>query len=189
MEVYIRKLTHDDLESLVRLSKEKLEGGRADYADFIGLGDDTIFQWYVLPDDVRGSQKFSSYGYFQDDQLVAAIGFKLLGNSPEWILTFIVTSPKLTNGIGVIKDLLARVIEEQERLEYYHWYVVSANRRFKSWQRLFLHLREKYHHFTYAVIPANQPPKKLDLLEITGKKIFPYDITISMYISKAICTS
>ena len=189
MEVHIRKLTQDDLPELSNMAKEKTSENREGYADFAGIGNDTIFHLYVLPNDVRGSQLFSSYGYFVDGQMVAAIGTRALNLTPSWILSFIVTHPECIQSILAIKDLIDFVIAEQEKKGYLHWYVVSANKRFSVWQRLFKHLRDKYHHYTYAVVPANQPPEKLDLLDITGRKMFPYDITISMYVSKTMCTS
>lgn len=189
MEVHIRKLDNGDLEKLTLLAKEKTAEPREGYADFAGIDNDTIFHLYVLPDDVKGSGSFSSFGYFVDGQLVAAIGVRSMDLSPAWVLSFIVTHPDCVQSILAIRDLVNHTIAAQEARGYHQWFVVSANKRFSVWQRLFKHVRSRYHHYTYAVVEANQPPKFLDLLDLTGKKIFPYDITISMYVSKEICTS
>ena len=107
----------------------------------------------------------------------------------SWILSFIVTSAESTNGIKIIQKLIAALTQHQEAQGMIQWYVFSKGERYLSWQRLFKNLRERYHHFVYARTPANEMPKWNQVLIFTGGKLFPYDTTVSMYVSKSICTS
>jgi hypothetical protein len=149
-----------------------------------------VFKYFVLPQNVYGSDKMRAFGYFDEDsKLIAIIGLRCLDNSPSWIFSFIVTAHRGGNSIRVIKELLKFAIDYQEKSGFYQWFVVSKLEKFDAWQKLFTGAREKYHHYVYARVAANTMPKWLDHLQFSGGKLFPYDINISMYMSKSLCTS
>ena len=185
MSIHIRKLVNDDIDQVEKLVDLKEAD---DVLAFEGFGNKRIFHLYMLPDTVVGHDKFVAFGYFEDDKLKGIIGARTV-TQMSWILSFIVTSVESTNGIKIIQKLIAALTEHQESQGMIQWYVVSKGERYLSWQRLFKHLRERYHHFVYARTPANEMPKWNQVLIFTGGKLFPYDTTVSMYVSKSICTS
>ncbi len=188
MSVHIRKLVNDDIDIVEKFVDLKMATETEDIFVFDGFENKRIFHLYMLPDTVVGHDKFVAFGYFEDDELKGIIGARTI-NQMSWILSFIVTSVKSIDGIRVIRGLIKALTEHQESKEMIQWYVVSKGERYLSWQRLFKHLREKYHHFVYAKTPANEIPKWNQVLVFTGGKLFPYDTTVSMYVSKSICTS
>lgn len=188
MSVHIRKLVNDDIEQVERLVDQRMSTEQEDIFIFDGFENKRIFHLYMLPDTVIGHDKFVSFGYFQDGMLKGIIGARNV-TQLSWVLSFIVTESKAAEGIKVIKRLIESLTAYQESCEMIQWYVVSKGEKFLSWQRLFKHLREKYHHFVYARTPANEMPQWNQILAFTGGKLFPYDTTVSMYVSKSICTS
>lgn len=156
---------------------------------FEEAGGSKVFKYFVLPDTVHGHDRMVSFGYFVDEKLEAIMGLRNLENSPAWIFSFIVTCHNCKNSIGAIKNLMKFAIEYQETAGYFQWYVVSRLDKFDVWQKLFKSAREKYHHYVYGRVAANSMPRWLSLLQLSGGKLFPYDINISMYISKRYCTS
>ena len=188
MSIHIRKLVNDDIDIVEKLVELKLSTETEDIFVFDGFENKRIFHLYMLPDTVIGHDKFAAFGYFENNELKGIIGARTI-NQMSWILSFIVTSTKSVDGIRVIRALIKALTEYQESRNMIQWYVVSKGERYLSWQRLFKHLREKYHHFVYAKTPANEIPQWNQVLIFTGGKLFPYDTTVSMYVSKSICTS
>lgn len=188
MSVHIRKLVNDDIAQVEKLVEQRMSNEEDDIFIFDGFENKRIFHLYMLPDTVIGHDKFVAFGYFEDEILKGIIGARNI-NQLSWVLSFIVTESKTVAGIKVIRSLLGSLTSYQETREMIQWYVVSKGERFLSWQRLFKHLREKYHHFVYARTPANEMPRWNQVLAFTGGKLFPYDTTVSMYVSKSICTS
>lgn len=188
MEIYIRKLDETDLTNIQNLATEKLhETNTPDYV--FKDSNDLVFKFFVLPKDVYGHDKLKCFGYFKDNELIAILGIRCIGDTPSWVLSFIVTSIHCKNSISVIKKLMAYTITHQEELGFYQWYIISKLEKFDAWQRLFKDVRKNYHHYVYARVPANTLPKWLDNLQLSNGKLFPYDINISMYMSKLLCTS
>ncbi len=188
MSIHIRKLVNDDIDQVEELVELKMSKDAADIFVFEGFDNKRIFHLYMLPDTVVGHDKFVAFGYFEEDKLKGIIGARTI-NQMSWILSFIVTSAESIDGIKIIRHLISALTQYQELQGMIQWYVVSKGERYLSWQRLFKHLRERYHHFVYAKTPANEMPKWNQILIFTGGKLFPYDTTVSMYVSKSICTS
>ena len=188
MPIHIRKLEQDDLAQMEAMANEKLTMTNT-ASVFEGFGGANVFKYFVLPKTVYGHDKMTSFGYFIDDKLVAIMGLRNIENEPAWIFSFIVTAYNCKNSIGVIKSLMEFAIEYQETAGYFQWYVVSKLDKFDVWQKLFKSARAKYHHYVYGRVTANTMPKWLSLLQLSGGKLFPYDINISMYMSKRHCTS
>lgn len=189
MAVYtLRKLEYDDLPIIEAMAKEKLVMTNTASHVFEDNGV-AVFKYFVLPKTIYGAEKMRCYGYFIDDQLQAVLGLRNYDHTPSWILSFIVTSTQCKNTIYAIKQLLMYSIEEQEKLGLYQWYTVSKLDKFDVWQKLFKEVRQRYHHYVYARVAANEMPKWLGHLSFSRGKLFPYDINISMYMSKSLCTS
>lgn len=189
MAVYtLRKLEFDDLPIIETMAKEKLVMTNTAGHVFEDNGV-AVFKYFVLPKNIYGGDKMRCYGYFVDDKLQAVLGLRNFDNFPAWILSFIVTSTDCKNSIYAIKQLLMYTIEEQEKLGLYQWFTVSKLEKFEVWQKLFKEARQKYHHYVYARVAANEMPKWLGHLTFSRGKLFPYDINISMYMSKTVCTS
>lgn len=188
MPVHIRKLEQEDLAQMEAMANEKLTMTNTSSV-FEGIGGANVFRYFVLPNTVYGHDKMISFGYFIDDKLMAIMGLRNIENEPAWIFSFIVTAYDCKNSIGVIKGLMEFAIEYQETAGYFQWYVVSKLDKFDVWQKLFKSARGKYHHYVYGRVAANTMPKWLSLLQLSGGKLFPYDINISMYMSKRHCTS
>lgn len=188
MPVHIRKLEQADLEQMEALANEKLTMTNTT-SIFEGTTGANVFKYFVLPDTVYGHDNWTSFGYFIDDKLIAIMGLRNIENEPAWIFSFIVTAYNCKNSIGVIKSIMKFAIEYQEQAGYFQWYVISRLDKFDVWQKLFKSVREKYHHYVYGRVPANTMPKWLSVLQLSGGKLFPYDINISMYMSKSRCTS
>jgi hypothetical protein len=188
MPIHIRKLNPEDLHVMENMAQEKLSLTGTNRV-FEEAGGVSVFKYFVLPENVYGHERMSSFGYFHDDQLLAVMGLRNIENSPAWVFSFIVTSQHCKNSIIVIKQLMKFAIEHQESLGYFQWYVVSRLDKFDAWQKLFKSAREKYHHYVYGRVQANTMPKWLSTLQLSGGKLFPYDINISMYMSKKHCTS
>jgi hypothetical protein len=188
MSVHIRKLEIEDLAQMEQMANEKLTMTDTTSV-FEGQAGVNVLKYFVLPKNVYGYDKMSSFGYFVDDKLEAVMGLRNLDNEPAWVFSFIITSYNCKNSIGVIKSLMKSAIEYQEAAGYFQWYVVSKLDKFDVWQKLFKNAREKYHHYVYGRVPANTMPKWLSMLQLSGGKLFPYDINISMYMSKHHCTS
>lgn len=186
----IRLLTHDDLQLMESVATKKFqessEALNMVFSDPSGL----VFKSFVMPDEIYGSGRMRAYGYFNDhEELVGMLGFRNIDHQPAWVLSYIVTSVTCKNSIQVIKDLLAHVLNVQEEKGKFQWFVISKLEKFKSWQRLFNTARSNYHHYVYGRVPANTMPRWLNILQLSGNKLFPYDINISMYMSKKCCTS
>jgi hypothetical protein len=188
MSIHLRKLTNDDIDQVEKFVELRMSNEIADILIFDGFDNKRIFHLYMLPDTVIGHEKFIAFGYFDNDELKGIIGARTI-NQMSWILSFIVTGHQSNEGVRVIQTLIKALTEHQESQGMIQWYVVSKGERYLSWQRLFKHLREKYHHFVYAKTPANEIPKWNQVLVFTGGKLFPYETTVSMYVSKNICTS
>lgn len=188
MPIHIRKLELADLDKMEVMANEKLTMTDTN-SIFEGGSGVKVFRYFVLPTTVYGHDKMTSFGYFKDDELIAIMGLRNIENEPAWIFSFIVTAHNCKNSIGVIKSLMKFAIEYQEQAGYFQWYVVSRLDKFDVWQKLFKSAREKYHHYVYGRVSANTMPKWLSLLQLSGGKLFPYDINISMYVSKRHCTS
>jgi hypothetical protein len=188
MSVHLRKLTNDDIDQVEKFIELKMSNEITDIFIFDGFNNEKIFHLYMLPDTVIGYDKFIAFGYFDKNELKGIIGARTI-NQMSWVLSFIVTSHQSSEGIRVIRALIKTLTTHQELKGMIQWYVVSKGDRYLSWQRLFKHLRERYHHFLYAETPANEMPKWNQILSLTGGKLFPYKTTVSMYVSKSICTS
>jgi len=188
MSIYIRKLTNDDIHQVEDFVENKMDQSARELFMFDGFNNIKIFHLYMLPETVNGHDKFVSFGFFDGDDLKAVIGARTV-DSMSWILSFIITDKESNQGIKMIRSLILQLLLHQEEKEMFQWYVVSKGVKFTAWQRLFKSLREKYHHFVYARTPANEMPKWPKILSFTGGKLFPYDTTVSMYVSKSICTS
>lgn len=190
MSIHIRRLVKDDLPIIEAMAEEKLTMTNTASGIFEDTNNIRVFRYFVLPENVYGSDKMRAFGYFnEDNKLLAIMGLRCLENSPAWIFSFIVTAHKCGNSIRIIKELLTFAIDYQEKSGFYQWFVISKLEKFDAWQKLFTGAREKYHHYVYARVAANSMPKWLDHLQFSGGKLFPYDINISMYMSKSLCTS
>jgi hypothetical protein len=190
MSIHIRRLVKDDLPIIEAMAEEKLTMTNTASGIFEDTSNIRVFRYFVLPENVYGSDKMRAFGYFnEDNKLLAIMGLRCLENSPSWIFSFIVTAHNCGNSIRIIKELLTFAIDYQEKSGFYQWFVISKLDKFDAWQKLFTGAREKYHHYVYARVPANSMPKWLDHLQFSGGKLFPYDINISMYMSKSLCTS
>jgi len=190
MPIHIRRLVQEDLTMIEAMAEEKLTMTNTASGIFEDSTNTKVFKYFVLPANVYGADKMRAFGYFDEDsKLLAVMGLRCLDNSPSWIFSFIVTAHKCGNSIRIIKDLLKFAVEYQEKSGFYQWFVVSKLEKFDAWQKLFKDAREKYHHYVYARVTANTMPKWLDHLQLSGGKLFPYDINISMYMSKSLCTS
>lgn len=189
MSVHIRRLTKEDLPMIEAMAEEKLTMTNTASGVFEDSNNVSVFKYFVLPNTVYGHDKMRAFGYFDDSKLLAIIGLRCLDYSPSWIFSFIVTAHKCSNSIKIIKKLLSFAIEYQEKSGFYQWFVISKLEKFDAWQKLFASARDNYHHYVYARVPANTMPKWLDHLQFSGGKLFPYDINISMYMAKSLCTS
>ena len=190
MSIHIRRLVQEDLPMIEAMAEEKLIMTNTASGIFEDNTNTKVFKYFVLPENVYGADKMRAFGYFDEDQkLLAVMGLRCLDNSPSWIFSFIVTAHKCGNSVRIIKSLLTFAVDYQEESGFYQWFVVSKLEKFDAWQKLFTGAREKYHHYVYARVPANTMPKWLDHLQLSGGKLFPYDINISMYMSKSVCTS
>lgn len=186
----IRKLTENDLSMMEHMASEKFSKSQDNlqflFSDTSGL----VFKLFVVPENVYGHDKLQAYGYFdEDNKLLGMIGYRNIDYQPSWVLSFIVTSIECKNSLQIIKKLLDHVLTIQEAEGKYQWFVISKLDKFKSWQRLFNGARSNYHHYVYARVLANNMPKWLNILQLSGNKLFPYDINVSMYVSRKICTS
>ena len=190
MSIHIRRLVQEDLSMIEAMAEEKFTMTNTASGIFEDSANAKVFKYFVLPENVYGAEKMRAFGYFNEDlKLIAVMGLRCLDNSPSWIFSFIVTAHNCGNSIRIIKDLLKFAVEYQEKSGFYQWFVVSKLEKFDAWQKLFTGAREKYHHYVYARVLANTMPKWLDHLQFSGGKLFPYDINISMYMSKSLCTS
>lgn len=192
MQVHLRKLNHDDLPVIEEMATKKFDITNTSALIFQDVGAKHVFRHFVLPDNVAGSTRFLSFGCFDEhNELKGIIGLRCLDEKPAWLLSFIVTSSDCppTTGVKIILNLLNYAVAYQEERGYFQWFVSSKAEKFHAWQKLFLGLRKKYHHYVYAQISSNTLPQWLGNLELTGNKIFPYDINISMYIRKDLCTN
>jgi hypothetical protein len=190
MSIHIRRLQKEDLPIIEAMAQEKLTMTNTASGIFEGSDSDTVFKYFVLPHNVYGHDKMRAFGYFNDEsKLIAVMGLRCLDNSPAWVFSFIVTEHNCKNSVRVIKNLLKFAIDYQEKSGFYQWFVVSKLEKFGAWQKLFNSARDNYHHYVYARVSANTMPKWLSHLQFSGGKLFPYDINISMYISRSLCTS
>jgi len=189
MAVHIRKLEESDLPLIEKMANEKLVMTNTASHVFEDPTSTKVFRYFVLPSTIYGHDKMKAFGYFLDDELMAVLGIRSMDNNPAWVLSFIVTNVKCKNSINVIRSLMGYVVEFQEQLGYYQWFTVSKLDKFDVWQKLFKDARQKYHHYVYARVKANTMPRWLSHLQFSSGKLFPYDINISMYISKSLCTS
>ena len=190
----IRMLTEEDLPIIEALSTKKLASTKTSEHIFTGTGillgsSGLVFKHFVLPDSTIGSQRMRCFGYFTDDRkLIGVIGIRNQDYQPSWVLSFIITDVECDNSIQVIKSLMSYVVEHQESKGMFQWFVISKLEKFKVWQKLFGGARSNYHHYVYARVVANTMPKWLNILQLSGNKLFPYDINVSMYVSKKLCT-
>ena len=189
MSIHIRRLVTEDLPVIEDMAAKKLASTNTASGIFEDMNNTKVFKYFVLPSNMYGADKMRAFGYFEDDKLMAIMGLRCLDNSPAWIFSFIVTAQDCTHSIRTIKSLMKFALDYQEESGFYQWFVVSKLEKFDAWQKLFNGAREKYHHYVYARVPANTMPKWLDHLKLSGGKLFPYDINISMYIAKSLCTS
>ena len=189
MSIHIRRLVTEDLPVIEDMAAKKLASTNTASGIFEDMNNTKVFKYFVLPHNVYGADKMRAFGYFEDDKIMAIMGLRCLDNSPAWIFSFIVTAHDCTNSIRIIKALMKFALNYQEESGFYQWFVVSKLEKFDAWQKLFNSARDKYHHYVYARVPANTMPKWLDHLKFSGGKLFPYDINISMYIAKSLCTS
>jgi hypothetical protein len=189
MAVLIRKLEEADLAQIEKMANEKLVMTNTASHVFEDPTSTKVFKYFVLPPTIYGHDKMKCFGYFDNDELMAVLGIRSMDMYPAWVLSFIVTSTHCKNSINAIKSLMNYVTEFQENLGYYQWFTVSKLDKFDVWQKLFKGAREKYHHYVYARVKANTMPRWLGHLQFSSGKLFPYDINISMYISKSLCTS
>lgn len=174
------------------MATKKFDATNTSALIFQDVGAKHVFRHFVLPDSVSGSNKLLSFGFFnKESNLLGIIGIRCMDEKPAWILSFIVTSTdcSLTAGIKIIKLLIDYTVRYQEEKGYFQWFVCSKAEKYAAWQKLFLDLREKYHHYNYSKVDANSLPRWLGTMELTGNKIFPYDINISMYMLKSLCTN
>jgi hypothetical protein len=184
----IRILNSDDLYLIEALAEKKIEDSGTPRNVFMG-DEGLVFKHFVLPNTTIGGNRMRCFGYFTEGNLVAIIGIRNQDYQPSWILSFIVTGVDCDNSIKVIKSLMTHVIEHQEKLGMFQWFVVSRLEKFKAWQKLFNGARSNYNHYVYARVKANTMPKWLGILQLNGNKLFPYDTNISMYVSKKLCTN
>lgn len=192
MQFRIRKLNSDDLPMIEEMATKKFDVTNTSAIIFQDVGAKQVFRHFVLPDHVAGSNRYLSFGCFDENEnLRGIIGLRCMEEKPSWLLSFIVTSSDCspTLGVKIILNLLNHAVAYQEERGYFQWFVSSKAEKFHAWQKLFLNLRNRYHHYVYGSIPAGELPKWLGTLELTGNKIFPYDINISMYIRKDLCTN
>lgn len=190
MSVHIRRLVKEDLPIIEAMADEKLALTNTASGIFEDSTNSKVFKYFVLPHNVYGHDKMRAFGYFDENsKLIAVMGLRCLDNSPSWVFSFIVTAHDCTNSIKVIKELLRFAINYQEKSGFYQWFVVSKLEKFTAWQKLFNGARDKYHHYVYARVPANTMPKWLSHLQFSAGKLFPYDINISMYVSRSLCTN
>lgn len=186
----LRLLTINDLPVMEEISKKKFEQSNTNlefvFSDTNGL----VFKNFVLTEDIHGYDRLRAFGYFdEDNNLLGMLGIRNLDYEPSWILSYIVTSKDCKNSLQIIKDLLHFALDYQEKKGKFQWFVISKLDKFRSWQRLFNSARSNYHHYVYGRVLANQMPKWLASLQLSSNKLFPYDINISMYMSKKLCTS
>lgn len=182
-------LTANDLPIIEAMADKKLEDTKTSRHIFAG-DEGLVFKNFLLPDTTYGGQRMRCFGYFNEHgKLMGVIGIRNQNNHPSWILSFIVTSVECDSSISVIKSLMAHVIDHQEKLGMFQWFVISKLSKFKAWQKLFGGARSTYHHYVFARVAANTMPKWLGILQLNGNKLFPYDVNISMYVSKKLCTS
>lgn len=186
---HIRILAEDDLSAIESMANKKLKDTDTPSHVFTG-NEGFVFKYFLLPDTVRGGKLMRCFGYFDDDgALLGVIGIRNQDYHPSWILSFIVTDAECKNSIKVIKSLMEYVIDHQEQQGMFQWFVISKLSKFKAWQKLFGGARSNYNHYVYGRVPANTIPKWLGILQLNGNKLFPYDVNISMYVSKKLCTN
>lgn len=183
-------LSEDDLRLIQELAADRLSASSDSYDIFsTGSGEQT-FKFFVLPAGVDGSEEARAFGYFDtDENLIGVVGSRQLTGSPCWVLSFILTDWKNRSSLTIIKELMQFVIEYREQQGLFQWFVVSKLDKFKAWQRLFSSVRANYHHYVYARVPANTCPKWFSTLQYSGGKLFPHDVNVSMYMSKALLTN
>lgn len=174
------------------MANKKFDATKANSIIFQDTEAKQVFRHFVLPDTLAGSNRYISFGCFdENNNLYGVIGLRCIDEKPAWVLSFIVTSSEcgLSTGVRIIKKLIEYTVAFQEKEGYFQWFVCSKADKFSAWQKLFLELRERYHHYVYGHVPAYQLPKWLGTLELTGNKIYPYNINISMYMLKNKCTN
>jgi hypothetical protein len=192
MQFRVRKLTENDLSVIEDMATRKFDVTNTSATIFQDTSAKNVFRHFVLPDHVAGSNRYLSFGCFDENEnLLGLIGIRCMDEKPSWLLSFIVTSSDCspTVGIKIILNLLNYAVDYQEKKGYFQWFVSSKAEKFHAWQKLFLGLRKRYHHYVYGHVPAGELPKWLGTMELTGNKVFPYDINISMYIRKDFCTN
>lgn len=183
-------LDEGDLPLIQRLASERLSTSSDSYDIFSIGGGEQTFKFFVLPAGVDGSNEARAFGYFNSTgELIGVIGSRQLTGSPSWVLSFILTDWKNRSALTIIKELMQFVIKYREQQGLFQWFVVSRLDKFKAWQRLFSSARGNYHHYVYARVPANTCPKWFTTLQYSGGKLFPYDINVSMYVSKTLLTN
>ncbi len=192
MQFRIRKLNFDDLSIIEDMANKKFDVTNTSSIIFQDVESKQVFRHFVLPDNIAGSARFLSFGCFDEkDRLQGIIGIRCIEERPAWLLSFIVTASDCSPMVGlrIILNLLNHAVAHQEQQGYFQWFVSSKAEKFHAWQKLFSGLRKRYHHYVYAQVPAGELPKWLSTMELTGNKTFPYDINISMYIRKDLCTN
>lgn len=192
MQFHIRRLTEEDLPKVEDMASKKFDATNTSAIIFQDVEAKQVFRHFVLPDSVAGNQRFLSFGCFDaDGNLYGVLGLRCIEERPAWVLSFIVTSTdcSISSGLVIIKSLMKYAVKVQEERGYFQWFVCSKADKFSAWQKLFLPLRERYHHYVYARVPAHELPNWLSTLELVGNKIYPYDINISMYMLKSMCTN
>lgn len=188
MAIQLRKLEHEDLPIITDMCTTRLQETNLTSVFSMGIDGELIFPGFVLPKSNYNSTKRRMFGVFDNDQLVAVLGIRDL-DLPAWVLSFIITKSNTPRTIAYIKALINFAIGYQEERGLYQWFVTSKLEKFSAWQKTFQVIRERYHHYVYARIPAHEMPKWCTMIFLTGNKTFPYDVNISMYISKHRCTS
>lgn len=184
MQYDMRWLDVSHLEEIRTLSEETYANPKTNYP--IALKpESTIFEMFLVPDDVGGHEWRKTLGVFdKEGKLAMVAGIRRMPYQPTWLLSFVLSSTKNMAMVRMFREMMIFLCDHHEALGINEFAVCSPADREDGYRKIMRFLRERYVTWVECVIPKGERSPWPMHHAMVGFALHNYDVQLRRYIKR-----
>lgn len=144
-----------------------------------------IFELFLVPQDVNGSEWRKTLGiYDSDNNLVMIAGIRRMQFQPIWLLNFVVSSTKNISMVRTFRDMIIYLCDYHESVGINEWYVANPNDKEENYRKIMKFLRERYITWVECVIKAGERSPWPVYHSMLGHATHNHDVNLHRYVKR-----
>ena len=187
----LKQFDNTNLEVVLNLATTIYDNTDPDkYPDFrVGFDIDQVkerekfFNMFMLdPEKFKNCSQRATYGVYNGDKLISAVGVRRLPHSPSWCFAWILSPAMGIKFVPMFREIVTKLCSIHEDLGLNEFYLTYPEDREEPYSRIMLFLRERYYTFVEMTIPAKTLTHYSLVNELLGRTLHPHSMNFRRYI-------